>query len=384
MAWPPLKAVGADHTARRPKQDPPWKEHDEKANKSGSRSTIYWVGKTIVGEDGLPTGGHTKGANYHGEWHGNKKNGYGVQVFPTGEKYEGNWAHGMRDGEGTLWVPIAKGNKDKLRKLYVGGFKCDKRHGRGTCFFKSGDFYQGEWDNGKMHGQGTLRYTSGDLYIGEWHDGLRSGKGTLNKANGDCYEGFWLDDKREGSGSYFYAESGKVFVGEWANDLPKAGVYTQANPNPEQAAAVPTTSVLPPVRLAMPDAVLDTALSGVQNARKAFRASTTPIARLFSEEELQALQTAFEGTQRADGTVGAAELQDLCALLGSEVSEARMQHLLAEAGLIASEVGLADLSLVLEQFLHFIAVLLDAEAGNPELTQALNGDAGGDWDELGN
>ena len=61
---------------------------------------------------------------------------------------------------------------------------------------------------------------------------------------------------REGSGSYFYAESGKVFVGEWANDLPKvgnrtcqtagwgranrknqrqAGVYTQANSNPEQA-----------------------------------------------------------------------------------------------------------------------------------------------------
>ena len=29
-------------------------------------------------------------------------------------------------------------------------------------------------------------------------------------------------DLREGSGSYFYAESGKVFVGEWVNDLPKA------------------------------------------------------------------------------------------------------------------------------------------------------------------
>ena len=28
-------------------------------------------------------------------------------------------------------------------------------------------------------------------------------------------------DMREGSGSYFYAESGKVFVGEWVNDLPK-------------------------------------------------------------------------------------------------------------------------------------------------------------------
>ena len=28
-------------------------------------------------------------------------------------------------------------------------------------------------------------------------------------------------DMRKGSGSYFYAESGKVFVGEWVNDLPK-------------------------------------------------------------------------------------------------------------------------------------------------------------------
>ena len=68
------------------------------------------------------------------------------------------------------------------------------------------------------------------------------------QANGDCYEGFWLNvrssverhfivyscraepgrvascqDMREGSGSYFYAESGKVFVGEWVSDLPKAG-----------------------------------------------------------------------------------------------------------------------------------------------------------------
>lgn len=32
---------------------------------------------------------------------------------------------------------------------------------------------------------------------------------------------------REGSGSYFYAESGKVFVGEWVNDLPKAGTSNQ-------------------------------------------------------------------------------------------------------------------------------------------------------------
>merc|ERR1719261_988004 len=145
-----------------------------------------------------------------------------------------------------------------------------------------------------MHGQGTLRYANGDLYIGDWHDGQRSGHGTLNKANGDCYEGYWLNDQREGSGSYFYAESGKVFVGEWAENLPKAGIYTQAYPNPEQATPVPTTTTLPPVRLALPAEVLEGALAAVRNARKSYRACGTPIDRLFAEEELDALRGAFE------------------------------------------------------------------------------------------
>ena len=38
----------------------------------------------------------------------------------------------------------------------------------------------------------------------------------------DVHQYVPCQDKREGSGSYFYAESGKVFVGEWVNDLPKA------------------------------------------------------------------------------------------------------------------------------------------------------------------
>lgn len=40
--------------------------------------------------------------------------------------------------------------------------------------------------------------------------------------------------KREGAGSFFYEEKGKVFVGEWANDQPVAGVYQQAVKNPAE------------------------------------------------------------------------------------------------------------------------------------------------------
>lgn len=352
---------------RKPKTEPLWKTHDQKANKAGQRGTIYWVGKAIVGEDGLPDGGHKRGASYHGEWTDNKKNGYGVQVFPNGEKYEGQWGNGLRNGEGTLWILFGK--TKKLRKLYVGGWQDDRRHGKGTCFFKGGEYFQGTWDHGQMHGQGTLRYSNGDLYIGQWHCGQRSGQGTLNKANGDSYEGYWLNDKREGSGSYFYSSSGKVFVGEWADNLPKAGVYTQAYPNPEQATPVPTTTTLPQVRLALPNEVLEGALAAVRNARKSYRACGTPLDRLFAQDELEALRDAFEGMRKADGNLPAIHLQGLCAQLGTEVTTPRLNRLLVDAGLPAT-VEKQDASVSFEEFLRVVALLLDEEAAaNPEFSQ---------------
>lgn len=345
----------------KPKTDPLWRTHDLKAQKAGQRGTIYWVGKSIMGEDGVKTSVRAKGASYHGEWNADKKNGYGVQVYPNGEKYEGQWGSGFRNGEGTLWVPVGKA--EKLRKFYVGGWKNDKQHGKGTCFFKNGEFFQGFWDHGKMHGTGTLRYKNGDMYIGDWHNGLRSGQGTLNKANGDCYEGYWLNDKREGSGSHFYHESGKVFVGEWANDVPKAGVFTQANSNPEQATIVPTTTVLPPVRLAFPSDVLENALAAVRNSRKAFRAKATPIGRLFADNEVDALRAAFEGAQHADGTIGTTDLQSLCSHLGAEVPLSRLRRLLVDVGFTPPNLDMEeDMTFRFEEFLRIIALLLDEEA----------------------
>eukprot|EP00929_Paragymnodinium_shiwhaense_P043030 TRINITY_DN22181_c0_g1_i1.p1 TRINITY_DN22181_c0_g1~~TRINITY_DN22181_c0_g1_i1.p1 ORF type:complete len:408 (+),score=112.93 TRINITY_DN22181_c0_g1_i1:93-1316(+) len=353
------------HRTLQPKYTPLWRTNEFKAQKTGQRGTIYWVGKSIIGEDGMATGDHRKGTSYHGEWGSDKKNGYGVQVYPNGEKYEGQWGLGRRHGEGTLWVPLGKAKK--LRKLYVGGWKDDQRHGRGTCFFKNGEFFQGSWDHGKMHGEGTLRYANGDLYIGEWHNGLRSGKGTLNKANGDCYEGYWLEDKREGSGSYFYAQSGKVFVGEWANDLPKAGVYTQANPNPEQATPVPVTSTLPAVRLALPADVLEGALASVRNNRKSFRAQATPINRLFAEDEITALRAAYDAVAKAaGGFVVFPELRVLCQQLGVEVLQARLRRLAHEAlGELWTPKTLEEESefvVAFEDFLRVVALLLDEEA----------------------
>lgn len=70
-------------------------------------------------------------------------------------------------------------------------------------------------------------FKNGDVYVGQWFEGKRNGYGVLTKRNGDHFEGSWVYDQREGQGSYFYAESNKLFVGEYVNDMPKCGIYSE-------------------------------------------------------------------------------------------------------------------------------------------------------------
>ena len=44
------------------------------------------------------------GVIYHGEWKGNIRWGFGVQVWPDGAKYEGDWVNGKANGKGTSMI----------------------------------------------------------------------------------------------------------------------------------------------------------------------------------------------------------------------------------------------------------------------------------------
>jgi len=61
---------------------------------------------------------------------------------------------------------------------YVGEFKDNKYHGKGTYAFASGDNFDGSYKDGKRNGQGTYNHTSGDKYTGEFRDGKEHGQGT--------------------------------------------------------------------------------------------------------------------------------------------------------------------------------------------------------------
>lgn len=51
--------------------------------------------------------------------------------------------------------------------------------GVGVYFFKSGDKYQGSWAGGQREGRGRMEYANGDIYDGEWVADQRVGAGVL-------------------------------------------------------------------------------------------------------------------------------------------------------------------------------------------------------------
>jgi len=62
--------------------------------------------------------------------------------------------------------------------VYDGRWKDAKFWGHGTFMSENGDKYEGDFVNGIKNGTGTLRLHTGEIYEGKWKDGKRHGKGT--------------------------------------------------------------------------------------------------------------------------------------------------------------------------------------------------------------
>ena len=44
-------------------------------------------------------------------------------------------------------------------------------------YYSNGDKYEGEWKIGFRNGEGTITSASGNVYIGDWKDDKMNGKG---------------------------------------------------------------------------------------------------------------------------------------------------------------------------------------------------------------
>eukprot|EP00455_Lapot_gusevi_P045060 TRINITY_DN5725_c0_g4_i2.p1 TRINITY_DN5725_c0_g4~~TRINITY_DN5725_c0_g4_i2.p1 ORF type:complete len:452 (-),score=55.59 TRINITY_DN5725_c0_g4_i2:81-1436(-) len=350
-----------------------WKRWDSTAQKSGVHKSVYWVKPKIESYEHKMMSKNSQpkfetGCVYSGDWQDNKKHGFGTQVWPNGNKYEGQWVAGRREGRGTFWIFDGA----KLKKQYHGCWVADLKEGLGVFYYDNNDRYEGAWLHGQRHGQGTLFFANGDVYVGNWLDDKRCGWGTLTKANGDQFEGEWLNDKREGQGTYFYRATSKVYDGEWVNDIPKCGVYTAVQLPPEAmkhplaslrqanqpvaaapqtpadrilARAATRTAALPELKLVEPDNVIAEQIESIQKSRAAARsAPLVALEEIFAPEEMDGLRRMFStADQEGRGFIKATDLRGLFEDLGISTTDADIAGLLNDLGKTAHDpISFAD------------------------------------------
>lgn len=217
------------------------------------------------------------GSYYLGDWRHDRRHGYGeaftlastasLAPMPTlglegvGNIYRGEWRNGLQEGPGSLEYPngvivdgpwsggalvpgatVTANYPDGMR--YVGGWRDDCRHGAGSFTDAKRCVHVHTWSADRREGPGIIRLSNGVRFDGRWQgDGLlegvygfpngdayrggwneermvREGRGTCRSANGDEHEGDWLDGQRHGAGVMRYADTGAVYTGQWAGDLP--------------------------------------------------------------------------------------------------------------------------------------------------------------------
>ena len=128
-----------------------------------------------------------------------KYTGKATVQYENGDIYEGQFADGIRSGEG-----IYRYNNPKNK--YEGGWEDNVKSGMGKMDYAGKGEYHGYWENGRSHGEGQFTYL-----------------------NGDVYSGWWKYGSKEGYGTYIFKETGMKMSGEWKNGQITQGQWIYPN-----------------------------------------------------------------------------------------------------------------------------------------------------------
>ena len=103
--------------------------------------------------------------------------------YPNGDKYEGDWRNGNKEGKGIYY--FNNGNR------YEGDYRNDNKEGKGVFYYNSGDRYEGDWRNGKRDGKGIYYYNNGDRMMGDYLNGKPIGKHAMLTKNGEVKTNYY-------------------------------------------------------------------------------------------------------------------------------------------------------------------------------------------------
>jgi hypothetical protein len=108
-----------------------------------------------------------------------------------------NIQHGTFTSGGSSWCCSSDEGLNRYIGFYLPG---RMRHGRGVQVWGTGNRYDGGWISNKMHGNGIYICANGDVYDGDWQGSQKHGRGYLTKADGEIYRGHWRSGFKAGYG----------------------------------------------------------------------------------------------------------------------------------------------------------------------------------------
>ncbi|CAI2373350.1 unnamed protein product [Moneuplotes crassus] len=104
---------------------------------------------------------YKKGAIYEGQWNLSYKEGAGRMIYPNKSYYIGQYFKGNRKGFGK---EIKRDQQGDLIEVYIGNWKHDKRHGKGTLWDANGSMYQGTFRKNFCNGKAIYTTTKGGQF----------------------------------------------------------------------------------------------------------------------------------------------------------------------------------------------------------------------------
>ena len=162
-----------------------------------------------------------------------QREGRGTFVWPSGQRFEGDWRQDRAIGQGTVWFAngdhfegaVEDGEPNGPGRMryasgdrYVGQMKAGRPHGRGVYTWINGQSLEGDWVDGEGRGSGTMRFVTGDLYVGAVVDGMPNGRGQVLLTTGDTYLGGVKGGRPDGEGTYTW-KNGDRYVGQWKDGV---------------------------------------------------------------------------------------------------------------------------------------------------------------------
>lgn len=112
-----------------------------------------------------------------------KRNGYGMQEWPDGSKYEGEYINNLKHDTGVFTWPNGE--------FYKGSFFRDCRHGNGMYSWPDGSKFTGKFYLNRKEGYGVHIFPDGSTFQGLYHADQRFGPGVMTYPDGRQDVGLW-------------------------------------------------------------------------------------------------------------------------------------------------------------------------------------------------